>query len=124
MHLLCLCLWAATPGLQTNQFWIRARQQSSQALPVNIPVAARRPTSSARPRRRRPRRTSSSDTLRRSSLGATPCVIGVANSAARYREDRSVRIHDTPFEQRCAGTWDTGPGESYRGADSLLHCLY
>lgn len=48
------------------------------------------------------------DTLRRSSLGATPCVIGVANSAARYREDRSVRIHDTPFEQRCAGKADMG----------------
>ena len=50
------------------------------------------------------------DTLRRSSLGTTPCVIGVANSAARYREDRSVRIHDTPFEQRCAG----GPDKGFR----------
>ncbi|KAK9821946.1 hypothetical protein WJX81_000245 [Elliptochloris bilobata] len=37
---------------------------------------------------------------RRASMGGTPCVIGVANPAARYREDRSVRIHDTPFEQR------------------------
>ena len=56
------------------------------------------------------------DTQRRSSLGATPCVIGVANSAARYREDRSVRIHDTPFEQRCAG--GAGMGYMARGQAS------
>lgn len=39
----------------------------------------------------------------RASCGGTPCVIGIANRAERYREDRSVRVHDTPFEQRCAG---------------------
>ena len=38
----------------------------------------------------------------RASCGGTPCVIGVANPAERYREDRSVRVHDTPFEKRCA----------------------
>lgn len=30
-------------------------------------------------------------------------MIGVANPAERYREDCSVHVHDTPFEQRCAG---------------------
>ena len=65
------------------------------------------------------------DTQRRSSLGATPCVIGVANPAARYREDRSVRIHDTPFEQRCAGRAATlaqscwRAGARYTGVQAL-----
>ncbi len=38
----------------------------------------------------------------RVASGGTPRVIGVANPAGRFREDRSLRVHDTPFEQRCA----------------------
>ncbi len=38
----------------------------------------------------------------RVSSGGTPRVIGVANLAGRFREDRSLRVHDTPFEERCA----------------------
>ena len=31
----------------------------------------------------------------------TPDVVGVANLLSQYREDRRLRVHETPFEERC-----------------------
>ncbi len=30
----------------------------------------------------------------------TPGVVGVANMLSRYHEDRRLRVHETPFEER------------------------